>query len=146
MKMVLKDTKTRTDFDNVQKPKVKFSIVFQWCEKKTFLNGKLKRAKSSSLWEMSWRADKLLGKDARLCKNFGNMRLRPFWHGCTDVTELTVFENQRKSLFQQLRAKQAKVTFWVDKSSLKMPKMVHFGDFFENLKLAVKQCYQTGQF
>ena len=24
--------------------------------------------------------------------------------------------------------------------------MVNFGDFFENLKLAVKQCYQTGQF
>ena len=24
--------------------------------------------------------------------------------------------------------------------------MFHFGDFFENLKLAVKQCYQTGQF
>ena len=28
----------------------------------------------------------------------------------------------------------------VDKSKLKMPKMVHFGEF------AVKQCYQTGQF
>ena len=26
-----------------------------------------------------------------------------------------------------------------------MPKIVHFGEFFENLKLAVKQCYQTGQ-
>ena len=24
--------------------------------------------------------------------------------------------------------------------------MVHFGEFLENLKLAVKQCYQTGQF
>ena len=24
--------------------------------------------------------------------------------------------------------------------------MVNFGDFFENLKIAVKQCYQTGQF
>ena len=29
---------------------------------------------------------------------------------------------------------------------LKMPKMDHFGEFFQNLKLAVKQCYQTGQF
>ena len=27
-----------------------------------------------------------------------------------------------------------------------MPKIVHFGEFFENLKLAVKQSYQTGQF
>ena len=24
--------------------------------------------------------------------------------------------------------------------------MVQFGEFYENLKLAVKQCYQTGQF
>ena len=27
-----------------------------------------------------------------------------------------------------------------------MPKMLHFGDFFENLKLAAKQCCQTVQF
>ena len=27
-----------------------------------------------------------------------------------------------------------------------MPKMVNFGEFFENLKLAVKQYYQTGHF
>ena len=41
---------------------------------------------------MSWRVDKLLGKEEMLelgCKNFGNMRLRPFWHGCTDVTQPT---------------------------------------------------------
>ena len=45
------------------------------------------------LWEMSWRVDKLLGKEEEMlelgCKNFGNMRLRPFWHGCTDVTQPT---------------------------------------------------------
>ena len=28
----------------------------------------------------------------------------------------------------------------------KIPKMVQFGEFFENLKLAVRQSYQTGQF
>ena len=40
----------------------------------------------------------------------------------------TVFENHRKSLIQQ-NAKNG--PFW---------------QFFENLKLAVKQCYQTGHF
>ena len=56
-----------------------------------------------------------------------------------------VWKSQKKS-HSILRAKRATFTFWVDKSSLKMPKMVHFGEFFENLKLAVKQSYQTGQF
>ena len=37
-------------------------------------------------------------------------------------------------------------TFWEDKSSLKMPKMVNFGEFFKNQKLAVKKCYQTDLF
>ena len=37
-------------------------------------------------------------------------------------------------------------TLWVDKRSLKMPKMVNFWRVFETPKLAVKQCYQTGQF
>ena len=29
---------------------------------------------------------------------------------------------------------------------IKIPKNGQFGEFFENMKLAVKQCYQTGQF
>ena len=36
--------------------------------------------------------------------------------------------------------------FWMDKSKSKIPKIVHFMRVFENLKLAVKQCYQTGHF
>ena len=35
-------------------------------------------------------------------------------------------------------------TFWVDKSSVNRSKIVNFGEFLKNLKLAVKQCYQTG--
>ena len=55
-------------------------------------------------------------------------------------TESTVFENHRKS-----RAKRATFTFWVDKSLLKLPKIVNFWRAFESLKLEmVKQCYQTG--
>ena len=29
---------------------------------------------------------------------------------------------------------------------IKNDKMVHFGEFLKKLKIAVKQCYQTGQF
>ena len=35
----------------------------------------------------------------------------------------TVFENYREKSYSTLRAKRATVTFWVDKSLLKMPKM-----------------------
>ena len=47
---------------------------------------------------------------------------------------------------EKLRVKRATFTFWMDTSKLKLPKMVHFWRFFDNLKLAVKECYQTGQF
>ena len=57
---------------------------------------------------------------------------------------LTVFENHRKSL-STLQAKRATFTFWVDKL-IKNAKNGQFGRIFENLKLAVNQCYQTGQF
>ena len=40
----------------------------------------------------------------------------------------------------------ATFTFCVDKSSLKSAKNGPVWRVFENLKLAVKQCYQTGQF
>ena len=44
-----------------------------------------------------------------------------------------------------MRAKRATFTFWVDKSSLKMPKNGQFWRLFENLELASKQCYQKNQ-
>ena len=34
-----------------------------------------------------------------------------------------------------MRAKRATFTYWVDKSSLKMPKMVHFGEFLKSWNL-----------
>ena len=47
-----------------------------------------------------------------------------------------MFENYRKSLIQHCEAKRATFTFGVDKSSLKMPKIVNFGEvFFLILKL-----------
>ena len=56
-----------------------------------------------------------------------------------------VWKSQKKS-HSTLRVKRATFTLWVDKSLLKMPKIGQFWRVFENLKLAVKQCYQTGQF
>ena len=58
----------------------------------------------------------------------------------------TVFENHRKSRIQHCERSELCLYFWVDKNALKMPKIVNFGDFFENLKVAMKQCYQTGHF
>ena len=43
-----------------------------------------------------------------------------------------VWKSQKKS-HSTLRAKRATFTFWVDQSYLKMPKMLHFGDFGEFL-------------
>ena len=48
-----------------------------------------------------------------------------------------VWKSQKK-YHSTLRAKRATFTFWVDKSSLKMPKIVHFGDF-----LKAEVCGQT---
>ena len=45
-----------------------------------------------------------------------------------------VWKSQKKS-HSTLRAKRATFTFWVDKSSLKMPKMVHFGVFLKTWSL-----------
>ena len=54
-----------------------------------------------------------------------------------------VWKSQKKS-HSTLRAKRATFTFWVDKS--KNAQNDPFWRVFINLKLAVKQCYQTGQF
>ena len=43
----------------------------------------------------------------------------------------TVFENHRKKSHSTLRAKRATFTFWVEKSLLKIPKLVNFGEFLK---------------
>ena len=50
----------------------------------------------------------------------------PKWHG--------VWKSQKKS-HSTWRAKRATFTFWVDKSLLKMPKMVNFGKFLKSWSL-----------
>ena len=52
----------------------------------------------------------------------------------------TVFENHRKSLIQNCERSELGLQL------IKNPKNGQFWRVFENLKLAVKQCYQTGQF
>ena len=57
----------------------------------------------------------------------------------------TVFENHRKSLIQHCERSE----LCLHLSGQKLIKNAQNGQFwrvFENLKLAVKQCYQTGQF
>ena len=47
----------------------------------------------------------------------------------------TVFENHRKSLIQHCERQRATFTFWVDKSKLKMAKMVNFGEVLKTWSL-----------
>ena len=66
--------------------------------------------------------------------------------------KLSFFQLELKSIWASLALclkMTEKVSFniaseasYVYKSSLKMPKMVNFGDFFAMVNLAVKQCYQ----
>ena len=56
-----------------------------------------------------------------------------------------VWKSQKKS-HSTLRAKRATFTFWVDNRSLNSAKNGPIWRVFENLKLAVKQSHQTGQF
>ena len=58
---------------------------------------------------------------------------------------MTLFENHRKSLIQHCERSELRLHFeWtkVNKNAKNCP----FWRVFEKLKLAVKQCYQTGQF
>ena len=47
-------------------------------------------------------------------------------------TKHGVWKSQKKS-HSTLRAKQAMITFWMDKSKLKMPKIVHFDEFLKTV-------------
>ena len=64
-------------------------------------------------------------------------------------SEVSVFENHRKSLVQHCERSYTTLIwfiFWVDKTSLKMPKMLNLAIFWKREAFLVKQCYQTGQF
>ena len=55
-----------------------------------------------------------------------------------------MFENHRKSLIQH--CKRSYVYILSGQKFIKNANNGQIGDFFENLKLAVKQCYQKNQF
>ena len=59
---------------------------------------------------------------------------------------LTVFENYRKSLIQHFERSELGLHFEWTQKLIKYDKKCHFWRVFENLNLAVKQCYQTGHF
>ena len=56
----------------------------------------------------------------------------------------TVFENHKKVSFN-IASEASYVYISSGQKFFKIAKNGQFGGFFENLKLAVKQCYQTGQ-
>ena len=64
----------------------------------------------------------------------------------SETAKDTVFENHRKSLIQHCERSELRLHFEWTKVNSKMPKIGPFWRVFENLKLAVKQCYKTGQF
>ena len=65
------------------------------------------------------------------CSSITNLvfHLQPSFHN--QVAKHGVWKSQKKS-HSTLRAKRATFTFWVDKSELKMPKMVHFDEFLKS--------------
>ena len=82
---------------------------------------------NSSFTVISKNVAKLIQILARKFKDFWS-----FFHSMHSV-----WKSQKKS-HSSLRAKRATFTFWVDKSLLKMPKMVNFGEF-----LKPETCGQT---
>ena len=77
-------------------------------------------------------------------------KMLKFWKaGNTEFTnKFTVFENHRKSLIQQFNmASEASYVYILSEQKLiKNAKNCPFWQVFENPKLAVKQCYQTGDY
>ena len=84
-------------------------------------------------------------------KFFKNANIGQFWRvfwkpeacGQTVLPDRLILLRQK--LMESAKIEKLKYDIWVDKSSLKMPKLANL-EIFENLKLVAKQCYQTGQF
>ena len=96
------------------KPPKKLSFTGSKCSLSAF---KLSAFWTSAIWKMR-QGTKLRITTDLTCVLFSI--------GC-----FTVFENHIKRSHSTLRAKRATFTFWAAKSSLKMPKMVHFGEFLK---------------
>ena len=86
----------------------------------------------SLVFPLSWHLKKSL-------VNKLSLALKKFFH-------LLFLHNVWKSPKKSHLTLRATLTFWVAKKSLKVPKMVNFGEFLKHLKFTVKQCYQIGQF
>jgi len=58
----------------------------------------------------------------------------------------TVFENHRKKISFNIASEESYVYILSGQKLMENAKNGSFGRVFENLKFAVEQCYQTGQF
>ena len=75
-----------------------------------------------------------------------NIDCNIFGKACTIFYIHTVFENHRKSIIQHCERSELRLHFEWTKVNKKWKENRPFWRVFENLKLAVKQCYQTGHF
>ena len=64
---------------------------------------------------------------------------------CWKQNQITVFENYKKVAFN-IATEASYVYIWSGQKLIKNAKNGPFWELFENLKYAVKQCYQTGHF
>ena len=69
-----------------------------------------------------------------------------FLKSTSKLKTYTVFENHRKSRIQYCERREQCLHFECTKVHQKCQKILHFSEFLKKLKLAVKQCYQTGHF
>ena len=83
----------------------------------------------------------IIAVKVKLHKNF-SLSIGKTWHLLGAVFSfITVFENRPKSRIKHCERSELRFSFWVDKSSLEMPKMIIVASFWK-----LKQCYQTGHF
>ena len=73
-------------------------------------------------------------KNSCLYRTFVNRDHPIFSKGATAQCKHSVWKSQKK-YHSTLQAKRTTFTFWVDKNKLKMPKMVHFGEFLKTWSL-----------
>ena len=106
----------------------------------TVMLGVMTKMQCLAYWRLfdvcaTWQHCKIASKSIKKSQQF-----QIYWSSCTInkffeklyenmLTMLTVKITEKSH--STLRAKRATFTFWVDKSSLKVPKIVHFGEFLK---------------
>ena len=114
---------------------IRMQIVF-------YAESSRKNLDRKNLWKMSWylKLTSIFQVPRDCCKMgfffYRNNIFALCWGSFEDNKHHTrCLKITEKKSHSTLRAKRASFTFWVDKSWLKMPKMVHFGEFLKTWSL-----------